>query len=127
MAAVVDKQHIAALAKSYELIGPIYPIVEDEESGKELSGRQRSLTGKPWPRVKRKFENNFQRELFILLANTQRQLSEEEIKFRLNRVATEYWILKKCEETTVCAELSKVLCPEYYTPRRIQQLLEDRW
>jgi hypothetical protein len=127
MAVVVDKEHIMALAKSFDLVGPIYPIVVDEKDGREVSGRHRSLTGKPWPKITRKFKNSFERELFILLSNTQRQPSEEEVKFRLNRVAMEYWMLNKCKEDNVCAELTKLLCPEYYVPRRLQQLLEDRW
>lgn len=141
MAAAVNQEHVEALKRSFELVGPIYPIVEDKENGREVSGRHRSLTGKPWPRVKRKFKNSFQRELFILLSNTQRQPSEEESKFRLNRVAMEYWIINKCEEGTVCAKLTELLGPHdeqqpdgtvihvpmWKSKRWIEHLLDDRW
>jgi hypothetical protein len=140
VSAAIDAEHIESLKRSFELVGPIYPIVEDKENGKEVSGRHRSLTGKPWPRVKRRFKDNFQRELFILLSNTQRQPSEEESRFRLNRVAMEYWILHKCEEGTVCARLTELLGPHdeqsdgtvihvpmWKSARWIEHLLEDRW
>jgi hypothetical protein len=126
MASVIDKEHVEALRRSFELVGPIYPIVEDQ-NGREVAGRHRSLTGKDWPRQRRTFKNNFERELFILLSNTQRKPAEEEVKFRLNRVAMEYWIEYKCPEETVCAQLTKLLSPGYYTERWIQHLLDDRW
>jgi hypothetical protein len=140
MSAAIDFEHVEALKRSFELVGPIYPIIENQ-NGKEVSGRHRSLTGKPWPRKRVNFENKFQEELYNLMSNTHRQLSEEETKFRLNRVAMEYWILNKCKEETVCAELIKLLGPHDVTQPDgttlhvpmwksaswISRVLDDRW
>jgi len=127
----INQENVEAILRSFQLVGPLHEIIKDQ-SGRTLSGRHRELADQAWPTRTIEVQDAFQRELIILLSNVQRQPTEEELKFRLNRLATEYWIKHKCPEEKVCASLVELFNPEhgpkiFKSQRRIEQLLEDRW
>lgn len=132
MAMQIDHEHVEKLRRSIALVGPISTDLVDQ-NGRKLSGRHRDLADKDKVIQTQviQVKNPYHRELIILLSNVQRQASEEELKFRMNRIATEFWILNKCKEEEVCAGICKDLAPEegpkVYSQRRIEQLLEPRW
>lgn len=82
-----DKQNVAALKASKNLIGPIYAIIKSDRSGRIVSGENRASADSTWPAQIRHFENNFEEELFRIEANTQRQVPEAEQKLRFNHLA----------------------------------------
>ncbi len=127
MAVVYDKQHIAALKRAEELVGPLSPVLREKGSNLILSGRNRKAIKADWFEMEKEVKDPLHRELIILLSNVQRQPSEEELKFRLNRVASSMTTVMQIPDESVCDELCKMLSPDIYSERRIQQLLDDRW
>jgi len=127
MAVVYNKQHIAALKKAEELVGPLSPVLREKGSTLILSGRNRKLVNVNWPEMEKEVKDPLHRELIILLSNVQHQPTEEELKFRLNRIANAMTAVMQIPDETVCDKLCKMLSPEIYSERRIQQLLDDRW
>jgi len=132
---------VEAIRRSVQLVGPIQEIVKDQD-GRTLSGRHRELADQGFPTRTIPVKDGFHRELIILLSNIQRQPEDAELKFRLNRVAMEYWIKTKIwdekeqkeiqiPEEKVCADLCKLFDPEggprIFRARRIEELLEPRW
>jgi hypothetical protein len=127
----INQENVEAIQRSVQLVGPLHEIIKDQ-NGRTLSGRHRELADQGWPTRTIEVKDAFQRELIILLSNVQRQPTEEEMKFRLNRLAMEYWIKHKCPEEKVCTALIELFNPEngakiFKSPRRIEQLLDDRW
>lgn len=137
----INQENVEAIKRSLELVGPIQVIVKDQ-NGRTLSGRHRELADQGWPIRTIEVKDAFHRELIILLSNVQRQITEEELKFRLNRIAMEYWIKTKIwdekgkkeiqiPEEKVCVALCEMFDPEQgpriYRTRLIQQVLESRW
>jgi len=127
----INQENVEAILRSFQLVGPLHEIIKDQ-SGRTLSGRHRELADQAWPTRTIEVQDAFQRELITLLSNVQRQPTEEELKFRLNRLATEYWIKHKCPEEKVCASLVELFNPEhgakvFKSQRRIEELLEERW
>ena len=127
MAVVFDKEHIEALKKTKELVGFLYPALREKGSNLILSGRHRKSADPNWPELEIEVKDPMQRELIILFSNVQRPVSEEELKFRLNRVAGAMANLMQIPDETVCDQLCKVLSPKPYSERRIQQVLDERW
>jgi len=126
----INQENVEAIKRSLELVGPIQVIVKDQ-NGRTLSGRHRELVDQGWPIRTIEVKDAFHREVIILLSNVQRQVTEEELKFRLNRIAMEYWTKHNCPEEKVCVALCEMFDPEegprIYRARRIEGLLEPRW
>lgn len=123
---VPDRNHVTALDRTYELIGPLYPIVVDQD-GKMLAGYHRIATGKPWPTQTREVKSELERSLIRLLSNVQREPSEEERKYLINKVAEALMLEKHIPEETVCSELVSMFCPAIFSERTVQRLLEKRF
>lgn len=126
----INREHVEAIQRSMQLVGPLTEIIKDQ-NGRTLSGRTRELADQGWPTRTIEVKDAFQRELIILLSNVQRQPTEEELGFRLNRLAMEYWLKHKCPEEKVAIGLCELLAPEQgtkvYTARHVHQLLDARW
>lgn len=126
----INQENVEAIQRSLHLVGPLHEIIKDQ-NGRTLSGRHRELADQGWPTRTIEVKDAFERELIILLSNVQRQPTEEELGFRLNRLAMEYWIKHKCPEERVAIGLCELLAPEQgakiYSSRRVHQLLEARW
>jgi hypothetical protein len=123
---VPEKNHVEALKRTYELVGPLYEVLVDQD-GKVLQGANRLATGMNWPTRTKLVESNLQRLLIRLLGNVQRQPKEEEVKYLLTKIAEELVATQKIPEAEVCNEICKMFSPQIYTDRRIRQLLEDKY
>jgi hypothetical protein len=121
-----EKEHVDALKRTYELVGPIYNVVLDQ-NGKVLSGSHRLATKLPWPTQTKEVKSELEALLYRLLSNVQRQPKEEETKYLLNKIAEEVSKEKQIPASETCAELVRMFCPDIYTERRIEQLLDGRW
>jgi len=82
-----DKEHVAELKKSIDIVGPLQSLVVDDETGEILVGKHRKNTGHSLPEVKKAVKSPLHRELIILHGNKQRQPKEEETKYHLVRIA----------------------------------------
>lgn len=126
----IDPKHVEELRASLKIVGPLYPILVDQND-RELSGRHRSQADQAWPRRKIEVEDGFQRELIILMSNKQRTIPHEEVAFRLNRIAMEYWDKYKVPEETVCQALCSLLAPltgpKTFSQSYIERSLDPRW
>jgi hypothetical protein len=127
MAIVYDKEHVEALKQTIGLVGHLYPVLMEKGSNKILSGRHRKSADANWPEQEITVENSLQRELIILLSNRHRQVKEEEVEIRLNRIAAATAETLQIPDEDVCAEMVKRLSPAIYSQRRIEELLESRW
>lgn len=133
---VPEKNHVEALKRAFELVGPLYPVLVDQ-NGKVLQGNNRLATGKDWgtPRTV-VVESKLQELLIRLVGNVQKQPKEEEVKYLLNKIAEDVVVngikladgsTQKIPEAEACTEICKMLSPRIYTDRRIRQLLETKY
>jgi hypothetical protein len=126
----IDQEHVQAIQRSLQIVGPLHPILKDQ-NGRTLSGRHRELADQGWPTQTIEVKDGLHRELIILLSNIQKPVKEEDLKFRLNRIAMEYWLKHKCPQEKVCATICDLLAPEQgaiiYHKSHIYELLDDRW
>jgi hypothetical protein len=127
----INQENVQAIQRSLQIVGPLHEIIKDQ-NGRTLSGRHRELADQGWPTRTIEVKDGLERELIILLSNVQRKPTEEELKFRLNRIAMEYWLKHQCAEEKVCAAICDLLSPEqgpkvYSSRRWLEHILEPRW
>jgi hypothetical protein len=87
MSFVKDPSHVEVLRRTEKLVGHLYPVIVDEDTGIVLSGRHRKFANNQWEEMKVKVKDDLHKELIILLANVQRQVAEEETALRFLRIA----------------------------------------
>ena len=118
----LDKDAVEALKKSRALVGPLVPIVKDQ-NGNILSGRHRKYADANWPEIQMEVKDQLHRELLILHFNVQRKVSREETGQRLLRIA-KILEAKGRERKRICAEVTELtgLSREY-----VRQLLPEEY
>lgn len=90
----IEKDNIKELSDSYETVGAIHAIIYDQDTGKIISGKNRSLTGKPWKKEIVKFHNNYERSLFKAAENLVRKtVNDEERTNLITNVQDDYFKL----------------------------------
>ena len=118
----MDKGAVDALRKSKELVGPLVPIVKDQ-NGNILSGRHRKYADANWPEVQVQVKDQLHRELLILQYNVQRKVSREETGQRLLRIA-KILEVKGVEKERICAEITKLTG---FSREYVRQLLPEEY
>jgi hypothetical protein len=121
-----DKEHVESLRISKELVGPIYPVIKSDLSGRIVAGEHRLSSDHAWPITTRHFDNEFDEEIFRIESNTQRTVSEEEQKLRFQHLAEACVRDKQVKPNEVSRYLLKALKGRY-TERWIHHLLEDQY
>ena len=118
----LDKDAVDALKKSRTLVGPLVPIVKDQ-NGNILSGRHRKYADANWPEIQMEVKDQLQKELLILHFNAQRKVSREETEQMLLRIA-KILETKGVEKKRICAEVTK-LTP--FSREYVRQLLPEEY
>ena len=118
----LDKDAVDALKKSRTLVGPLVPIVKDQ-NGNILSGRHRKYADANWPEIQMEVKDQLHRELLILHFNIQHKVSKEETGQRLLRIAK---ILesKGVEPKRICAEVTRLTG---FSREYVRQLLPEEY
>jgi len=121
-----EEEVVEAIKKSREAIGPIYPVVIDEETGEIVDGYHRKKADPSWPETKRKFKNEIEKLVFRIVANSvRRTVSKKERKAEMIRLAR---LLERqgVPKEQICQKICELL-KEALSERYIRQLLPAKY
>jgi len=118
----IDKEIIEILKRSSKQVGHLYPILVDSD-GNIISGFHRAKADKGWPVKKIDVKDELEREMLRVHSNVQRNVSFEELRESIIRLAR---ILESrgVKREKICSVLSKMLP---YSSRWIRMLLPSEY
>jgi hypothetical protein len=90
----VDKETVAAIRRSEQLVGQLDEVIVDEANPSRVaSGGHRLAANKDWRTRKEKIQNDLHFDVLKLCGNIKHQVSQEEIDYRLLKIAE--WLVRK--------------------------------
>jgi len=107
MSFVYDKEHVELLKRSAEQVGKLQAVIVDQD-GKVLLGNHRKFAKLNWPERRITVKDDLHRELIVLHGNIQRQMSKEEAKHRLLKIA-KILVSSGVPKENVCQKIAELV------------------
>jgi len=119
MSFVYDKEFVEMLKKTLDL-GCLQPCVREKGTNRYLLGEHRKRAYANWPEIEIEVKDDLHRELIILIGNFHRQITEQQTKGRLIRIAN---ILEThgVDKKDICSTMAKLPIP--FSEQYIRHLL----